>query len=115
MKEGAVILYALPQANGKVKYRPAVILRELPSHYHDMLVCGVSSQLEAYIEGFDEVIGPEDGDFTSSGVVTKSVIRLGFLAVLSRKSVAGSIGEISKQRHHRLLRTLSNFLIKNVR
>ncbi len=30
MNEGDVILTPLPQANGKVKHRPAVALREMP-------------------------------------------------------------------------------------
>ena len=40
MKEGDIILTPLPQANGKVKSRPAVFLRKMPP-YEDLLVCGV--------------------------------------------------------------------------
>jgi hypothetical protein len=42
MKEGDVVLTPVPQANGLVKNRPAVFLRELPC-YRDLLVCGRSS------------------------------------------------------------------------
>lgn len=43
MKEGEVILTPVPQADGKVKNRPALILREMP-RYKDFLVCGISTQ-----------------------------------------------------------------------
>lgn len=44
MKEGDVILTPVPQADGVIKNRPAIILRELPP-YRDFLACGVSTQL----------------------------------------------------------------------
>ena len=110
IKEGDVIVTPIPQADGKIKNRPAIILRELPL-YRDYLVCGVSTQLHQYAKDFDEIISPTDADFVSSSVITKSVIRLGFLAVLPRSSIAGSIGEISPKRHKRLLKTLSDYLI----
>jgi mRNA interferase MazF len=110
IKEGDVIVTPIPQADGRIKDRPAVVLRELPP-YSDFLVCGVSTQLQQYVKDFDEIISPTDPDFASSGVITKSVIRLGFLAVLPRSSIAGSIGEISSKRHKRLLKTLSDYLV----
>jgi len=113
MKEGDVVLTPVPQADGMVKNRPAVVLREMPP-YRDLLVCGVSTQLQRQVKDFDEVISPSDADFASSGLLTESLIRLGFLAVLPRKSIAGSIGEISKERHERLLQTLSEYLMANV-
>jgi len=105
MKEGDVVLTPVPQADGKLKNRPAIILREMPL-YHDLLVCGVSTQLHQEVEGFDEIISPSDADYKLSGLLSESLIRLGFLAVLPRKNIAGSIGAISSERHRRLLRTL---------
>lgn len=109
MTEGDVVLTPMPQADGSVKNRPAIVLREMPP-YRDLLVCGVSTQLQQYVENFDEIISPADEDFESSGLLSKSVIRLGFLAVLPRKSIVGSIGSISSKRHIRLLKTLSDYL-----
>ncbi len=109
MNEGDIILTPVPQTNGERKDRPAVFLREMPL-YRDLLVCGVSTQLHQYVEGFDEIISPTDEDFKSSGLRAKSLIRLGFLAVLPRYRVLGSIGPISGERHKRLLRTLSHHL-----
>ena len=111
MKEGDVILTPIPQADGSVKNRPAVVLREMP-RYHDLLVCGVSTQIHQRVEGFDEIVSPGDPDFSSSGLLSESLIRLGFLAVLPQKSIAGSIGAISSERHKRLLKRLGDYLVQ---
>jgi len=113
MKEGDVVLTPIPQADSRVKNRPAIILREMPS-YGDLLVCGVSTQLHHYLQGFDEIISPTDADFASSGLVAALLIRLSFLAILPRKNIAGVIGSIAPERHRRLLEALSNYLIRNV-
>src|SRR3990172_977743 len=111
MKEGDVILTPIPQADGSVKNRPAVVLREMP-RYHDLLVCGVSTQIHQRVEGFDETVSPSDPDFSSSGLLSESLIILVFLAVLPRKSIAGSIGAISQERRKRLLTRLSDYLVQ---
>jgi mRNA interferase MazF len=110
MNEGDVILTPVPQADGAVKNRPAIILRELPP-YKDVLVCGVSTQLHQQVKGFDEIISPVNADFVSSGLKSESLIRLGFLAVLPRHSIVGAIGSISPERRKKLLKTLSDYLI----
>jgi len=112
MKEGDVILTPIPQADGRVKNRPAIVLREMPP-FRDLLVCGVSTQLHQRVDGFDELILSTDDDFAGSGLVAESLIRLGFLAVLPRKNVIGTIGNISPERRKRLLKTLSDYLIEN--
>lgn len=66
MKEGDVILAPLPQADGQIKNRPALFLRELPP-FQDALVCGISTQLHQWVIGFDELITSQDDDFASSG------------------------------------------------
>jgi mRNA interferase MazF len=57
MQEGDVVLTPVPQADGTVKNRPAIVLREMPV-YRDVLVCGVSTQLHQYVPGFDDFISP---------------------------------------------------------
>ena len=111
MKEGDLILTRVPQADGAVKNRPAIILREMPPH-RDLLVCGVSTQLAQRVPDFDEIISISDPDFSASGLRSESLIRLGYLAVLPRSSVLGSIGTISLERHRRLLKTLSIYFLK---
>src|SRR2546423_2859510 len=107
MKEGDVVLTPIPQADGIVKNRPAIILREMPP-YRDFLVCGVSTQLDKQVKGFDDVIEPPDDDFTKSGLRTTSLVRLGFLAVLPSAQIIGTIGSISSTRHQKLLKVLSD-------
>ena len=109
MKEGDVVLTPLPQADGQVKNRPAIILRAMPP-YGDFLVCGVSMQLHHEVAGFDDPIRPDDADFAASGLKAASLIRLGFLAVLPATSLLGAIGSIETVRHVRLLERLSNHI-----
>ncbi len=112
MNEGDVILAQVPQADGKLKNRPAIFLRKMPP-YNDLLVCGVSTQLHHYVKDFDDIISSDNEDFTSSGLLAESLIRLGFLAVLPRNRILGSIGSISSERHKRLLKNLCDYLLKD--
>jgi mRNA interferase MazF len=111
MKEGDIVLTPVPQADGAIKNRPALILREMPP-YRDFLVSGVSTQLNQQVKDFDEIISPSDADFAASGLRSESLIRLGFLAVLPRSSIIGSIGSLSSERHRRLLKRRSDYLVK---
>jgi mRNA interferase MazF len=111
MNQGDVVLTPVPQTDGVLKNRPAVFLREMRP-YRDVLVCGISTQLHQEVKGFDEVVDQTDSDFVATGLKTRSLIRLGFLAVLPRSSVIGSIGTISSDRHKRLLKRLSEYLVR---
>lgn len=114
MKEGDVVITSVVQADGKFKNRPTIILRELPP-YQDLLVCAISTQLHHCISGFDEIIAPTDSDFVSSKLVSKSLIRLSLLIAVPQKDVVGVIGKIAPERHKRLLKTLSDYLIKDIK
>src|SRR2546425_12473393 len=109
MKEGDVILVPLPQANGQRKPGPAILLRAFRP-FGDLLVCGVSTQLHQQVADFDEFISRQDRDFQSSGLQAESLIRLGYLAEFAPSQTLGVIGEISSERHKRLLGRLNNFL-----
>jgi mRNA interferase MazF len=111
MKEGDVVIVPLPQSDGMFKNRPAVILRVMPP-FQDPLVCGLSTQLRQATKDFDEVILSRDVDFHSSGLRDESLIRLGFLVVIPRSQIAGSIGSVSSERHRRLLQRLSKYLLQ---
>lgn len=114
MKEGDIVLAPLPQSDGAVKNRPVLLLRELPP-FGDFLSCGVSTQVQHTVPEFDETINDGDPDFSGSGLRTTSLIRLGFLSVLARKRILGSIGEIGASRYARLLRNLSRHLEANLK
>jgi mRNA interferase MazF len=113
MKDGDIVLTSLPQADNKQKLRPALVLRIMPA-FNDLLLCGISSNLRNYIKGFDEIITRKDKDFESSGLKDDSLIRLGFICVLPKKDIAGSIGNISSERHKRLLKNLAAYLTENI-
>ncbi len=109
MNEGDIALAPLPQADGQIKNRPAVLLRRLPP-FGDFLVCGVSTQIQQKVADFDDLIMSDDPGFASSGLKATSLIRLGFLAVLPETAFLGRIGSLSPQRHRHLLTNLSRHL-----
>jgi mRNA interferase MazF len=55
--------------------------------YGDLLLCGLSTQLQQQVEGFDEVVAPNDEDYECSGLVATSLIRLGFLGLLAKRDI----------------------------
>jgi len=109
MTEGDIALTPLPQADGRLKPRPAILLRRMPP-FGDWLICGVSSQLHQQVAGFDEILASADADFAQSRLKAASVIRLGFLTTMPAERFLGIIGTISRERHARLLDRLSQFL-----
>ena len=52
--EGDIALASLPQADGLIKQRPALLLRQMPP-FGDWLVCGISTQLRQRVADLDEV------------------------------------------------------------
>jgi len=102
VKPGDVVLTPLPQADGMVKPRPAVVLDLLPP-FNDVLACGISTQIRHAVPDFDEFMQPQDADFRQSGLKAPSVIRLGYLTVLMPEDVICCIGFISRTGLKRLL------------
>jgi len=66
MDEGHIVLTPLPQADGQVKNRPAIVLRRMPP-FGDLLVCGVSTQAQLAVAGFDELIARPTTIFEAAG------------------------------------------------
>ncbi len=113
MNEGDIVLTPLPQADGRMKNRPAIVLRRMPP-FNDLLVCGVSSQLHQLAAELDEILSPDDADYSSSGLKSASLIRLGYLAVLPASQFIGTIGSISSARHRRLPDRLAMYIRTNI-
>lgn len=110
MKPGEVVLVALPQADGRRKLRPALLLCRLPP-FDDWLACGISTQLQNGVAGFDEVIAERDADFRASGLHRASLVRLGFLGSVPEADVLGTLGEIAPARLLDLRRRLADHLL----
>ena len=117
-KPGHVILFDTTeikrQGTGlqiEIKSRPGICLRKLPGNYQRFLVCGISSKVDLYIEGFDEIVNRSD-DNLQNLKSDPSVIRLGFLGWVPISDIHRSIGSISPERHRCLLERLSNYLVQ---
>ncbi len=82
--------------------------------FRDLLVCGLSTQLRQQVVGMDEIIAHSDIDFVSSGLSSASLIRLCFLSLVPRLDVVGPVGTVAPERHGRLLRRLSQYLVENL-
>lgn len=91
MKAGDISLTVLSQSDGKEKLRPVLLFSKLPG-YNDWLVCGISSQVQKELRGWDFLIEKNSPHFLKSGLKTDSIIRLSFLAVIPSNKVAGKIG-----------------------
>ena len=78
--------------------------------FHDLLICGISTNIQNYVKDFDEIVKSTDYDYKESGLVQESLIRLGFLTVLPVKDIHGSIGKISDKRYSILMTNLVNYL-----
>lgn len=113
-RAGQVVLFRFPQAElEQGKFRPALLLGQLPGEYDDWLICMISSQRRHYQPGFDEIVQEGDADFGESGLKVASVIRVGRLATVSGEVLLGAIGEISPQRLARIKKHLSDWLLQS--
>lgn len=109
--EGQTILFRFPQTDQIAgKLRPALVLRELPGPYNDWLICMVSSQLSRRIPDFDEIITPDDMDFSDSGFKIPSLIRISRLAVVDAGIFLGKLGQVDASRVIRIKQKLSSWI-----
>ncbi|MBI3461712.1 MAG: type II toxin-antitoxin system PemK/MazF family toxin [Planctomycetes bacterium] len=111
MKPGDIVLISLPQVGGgPPKLRPALVLAALPGPFQDILICGISTDLQQVQANWDEVVRPGAPDFPGSGLHRASSIRLSYLHAASRTEVTGVIGQIESSLLERLLSHLADYL-----
>ena len=112
MKQGgAIVLFRFPHTNLESgKPRPALLLAKLNGQYPDWLVCMISSQVRHYQPDVDELMRPDDSDFSQSGLHGQSVIRVERLAVMDETNLMGEIGLISADRLQRIKHHLVDWL-----
>ena len=70
----------------------------------------ISSNLNQYVEGLDEIINENSPDFVRSGLKTASVIRTTRLAVVSGEVLIGAAGEISPDRLMQVKNNLGDWI-----
>src|SRR5437588_12777496 len=74
MKPGDVVLIRLPQATGRLpKLRPALVLSRLPGPYQNVLLAGITTQLQDVAPDWDERMNPADPHFTQRGLHHHSI------------------------------------------
>ena len=112
IEEGQIVLFRFPQTDQtEGKLRPALLIRQLPGQYDDWLICMISSRLDQKNIEFDEIISPDDNDFSQSGLKLSSIIRISRIAVVSKDILLGKIGKIGSQRLLRIKQKLSNWIL----
>ena len=114
MTPGDIAISAMPQADGIIKLRPLAVLSEFPRH-GDLLVCGITSQMWNFVDGFDVAIRKGEPDFEKSGLKKDSIFRMGHLTVLPRSKISGSIGRVSDELLNKLIVNLTAHLAKSLR
>jgi mRNA interferase MazF len=112
---GQIVLFRFPQTNLTLgKLRPALLIKPLSNHgYDDWLACMISTKTGQEIAGLDEIISPQDVDFSQTGLKSESVFRVSRLAVVSEQILLGKIGEISEARLTRIRQNLANWIFKD--
>jgi mRNA interferase MazF len=111
MHPGDVVLIELPQlAGGTPKLRPAMVLALLPGSFQNVLICGISTQLQDLQPDWDELLSPNDNDFRMSGVHRVSAIRLSYVYAADSREISGMIGRIDADRLQRLRSRLAGIL-----
>jgi mRNA interferase MazF len=111
MSPGDVVLIRLPQAaGGPPKLRPALVLALLPGPFQNVLICGISTQLEELEPEWDEFMSLQEADFGDSGLRRPSAIRLSYLYAADSREISGRIGHVSPRRLQRLRARLAGLL-----
>lgn len=99
MKPGSIVIIPVPQVAGRSrKLRPALVIANLPGPLHDILACGVSSNVDAMVHGWDELVAADASDFAGSGLHQTSIVRLSYINALASEDARGVIGRISFER-----------------
>ncbi len=109
MEGRRIVRVAFQQADGKVKLRPAVVLKKL-APYEDLLVCAISSITHLFIPDLDLVIDKDHAEFGSMGLGFPALIRSSFLTTVSISAIQDPIGSISADTLEQLLSNLAKYL-----
>ncbi len=98
------------------KPRVAICLRKFSKGgYNEFLVCGITGQPDQYYyDDLDEKVDPDDPNDKDlkEHITRKSVIRLGFLSRVKQEHIPEEVvlGEITEERHKRLLKRLAKYI-----
>ena len=93
MKEGDISIHKVAQPDGSFKMRPVLLLKQMRP-YCDWIVCAISTQLTQEVKGFDFIIDEINPEFRLTGLKSSSLVRLGFINTIDKKTIPGTIGNI---------------------
>jgi hypothetical protein len=93
MKQGSVVKVAFEQADRKIKYRPAALLKKTEP-YGDWIVCAITSKTHPQIKEVDIFINDQHPDFTTWGLNYSGLIRVAFLTAIPESIIEGAIGNL---------------------
>lgn len=95
-KKGVIILVPFPFTDlSENKVRPAVVL-SCDMRGEDIVVAFISSQKQRKPHALDIAIAHSDTMFSTTGLKTDSIIKIGKIATLDKKIILGEIGHIHK-------------------
>jgi len=92
------------------KNRPVLVLGKCPGKFDDWLICPISSRQYQATPGVDELVSLGDTDFTRTGLVLPSVIRVGRLAVVEGSLLRSAIGSLGPARLKRVKASLKRWI-----
>lgn len=93
MKAGDVVRVALPQADGKQKPRPALLVACFPP-YGDRLVLGISGSLGLEVSGLDIRIDQDHPSYKNARLGFPGIIRMGHAHVVPSAWIEGVMGRM---------------------
>jgi len=108
--EGDVVVAELPQADGLVKPRLVLLLRELPG-FGDFLICGISTQTHQAEDVLDIIIEQDGPYFSATGLRATSAVRLNFLASIPVSRMTRHLGKIPPHILQSLQSNLASYLV----
>lgn len=111
MMPGDIVLIRFPRTDLQIgKLRPALLVAISPGHHADLLLALISSRMHQAVPHFDEIIDPSDPDYATTGLKTRSVVRLARLACVEASVVSARLGRISPQRLQKARTRLADWL-----
>ncbi|MCA9935879.1 MAG: type II toxin-antitoxin system PemK/MazF family toxin [Ardenticatenaceae bacterium] len=113
MTPGDIVLIRFPQTDLQAgKLRPALVVAIAPGRHTDLLLALITSRTYQAIPKFDEIITPTDSDYATTGLKTRSFIRLARLTSVDPSIINARLGHISPERLRQIRKRLADWLKK---
>jgi mRNA interferase MazF len=109
---GTIVLCEFPFVDkGLIKLRPCMVVTSVPGEFDDFLTCMITTNMTRAVASVDELLTPDDSDFSQSGLKKSSVLRICRVAVINKSSMMGRLGNISPDRLSRVRSRLADWVV----